>query len=426
MTTPATLPQPAPSPAPRAPRPRGGRPGRLAFRAACIGLIAFNAWWLARDLWPVPDRAAINRLMARGKLAEAESALHAYLGRAPRDGEARKQLARLLATRGDPLGCAEQLHRVPSWWPGKRQALFLEGQAYQQAGLVEPAEAAYRACVAYDPYHPVAWDMVYQAGTWLVARAMVEERRDEARAVLKEVYREAKDVAPAGLPGILATRVRVEIERIEPEEAVRTLRKDLAGAPTSRRLRLALAVAEQEAGRPDEADRLARALIDERRDDPEGWAAWLAILRNRNDSAALAEAVAAMPAPVAAAPVASIQQSRGMAAESAGRFEDARDAYAEAVRLAPFEPENHFRLARVEQRLGHAEAAEEHRGLHRKLLAQRQALPDAYSRFKLLADTDPSGGRDFADAARHLAQIAEDLGWPWLASGLRDLVPAGH
>ena len=56
---------------------------------------------------------SIEQLIARGKHDEAIAALRAHLRRSPRDGQARMLLARSLAARGDLLGCASELHRVP-------------------------------------------------------------------------------------------------------------------------------------------------------------------------------------------------------------------------------------------------------------------------------------------------------------------------
>src|SRR4051794_29032389 len=95
-----------------------------------VALVAWNAWWLGRDFWSIPEIRSIEQLVARGKQEEAVSALRAYLRRSPRDGHARMLLARSLAARGDLLGCASELHRVPGWWPSKREALYLEGESY--------------------------------------------------------------------------------------------------------------------------------------------------------------------------------------------------------------------------------------------------------------------------------------------------------
>ena len=49
---------------------------------------------------------------------------------------------------------ADQLHRVPSWWPSKSEALLREGQYALAAGCPRDAEAAWLACLHDDPLHP--------------------------------------------------------------------------------------------------------------------------------------------------------------------------------------------------------------------------------------------------------------------------------
>jgi tetratricopeptide (TPR) repeat protein len=418
-SSPATVPLEAGT---RAPSRVWVRIRRGAFWVVCLGLVAFNAWWLARDFWPIPDISAIRGMMARGDVGGAERALRAYLGRSPRHGEARMLLAQILARRGDSLGCAEELGRIPFWWPGKREALFLEGQAYRQLHMARRAEAAFRACVRYDPLHPTSWNYVRGAAQELIALYVLEGRRDEAREVIWDAYREAKDVAPGDRAAILATRIRVEIEQIKPPEAVANLRRNVEADANDWDARRALATALQAAGDAPAADREIAACLEAEPSKLANWRAWLAILQVRNDTARLSEAVSRMPTAVANAEDSTIQQCRGMVLESRGDLEGALRAYDEAGRVAPYDEEVHFRLARVEQRLGRTRDAERHRDRHKVLREARQSLAPAYTTYR---EAWSGGGASLPERDRatdRLAAICETLGWPQVAGELRTLL----
>lgn len=402
------------------------RIARAVFWAACLALIAFNAWWLARDLRPVRTLPSIRGLIARAQLDQAEAELRPYLERHPRHGEARMLLAQILAQRGESLGCAEQLGRVPRWWPDRRRASFLEGQAYLQADRARDAEAAFRTCVAYDPLHPTAWQYVQGAAQSLIALYVLEERRDEARAVIWDAYKEARDLAPDARGAILGTRLKVEIERIEPEEAASRLRAYVRADPGDWQARRALAAAEQANGRQPEADRLIAECLGARPDDPAVWVTWLQMLLDRNDRDGFIHAVDRMPEVVASADDATLQRFRGLAAESRGDLQAALAAYGRAVAIDDFDGEAHFRLAGVAQRLGRDDLAGRSRGRHRQIQEAKQALLAAFGAYGEWLGREPSGGPNLVRAAGHLADLGQALGWTRLASELRALHGTGR
>ncbi len=419
-STAAAVPAPAEA-APPGPVPlsrSSGRVGRWLFGLTCLALVAGNLWWLARDLWPVPELAEINRLMGRGKAADAESALRARLARHPLDGEARILLARLLAKRGAAGECADELRRVPRWWPDRRQASYMEGEAAITVNRARQAEAAWWDCARDDPLHPAPPDLVNGAIKRLVALYVLEGRPEPARAVIWQAYRQAR---PTEKPAILDYRLRVEIERIEAGEAVAVLRTYVAADPADRDARRALALAEQAAGDPAEADRqVARCLAD----DPLDVASWRvqhSLLNDRNDPAALIAAAAALPAAVASAEDPVLQRLRARAFEEAGDLSAALTALRAAETLDPADAEVQFRLARVEQRLGQSESAAGHRDRHQTLLRAREALPAARAKFQALAASRPPDDPDRRAATDNLAALCDTLGWPQLAGALREL-----
>ncbi len=151
----------APQPRAASPRPRRARAGvilrvlgMIAAWGLIAGLVGFNAWWYRRDTRPLADPRTIDGWIKRGDYARAESALREQLRRAPHEGPARMTLARILAARGDLLGCARELEQVPYWSPQRAEALFRSGQAYLTADRARDAEAKLLAVLDDDPLHP--------------------------------------------------------------------------------------------------------------------------------------------------------------------------------------------------------------------------------------------------------------------------------
>ncbi len=190
------------------------RLARWGFWLLVLGLIGFNAWWLARDLWPLPGTEEINRLIGRKQYAEADQFLRERLRRSPHDGEAMMTLARSLALQDRMLDCAKQLHQVPYWWPEKPEALFLEGETYRKAGYARLAERAWRRCVFDDPLHPTPLGFHKGASEELIELYATEERWPEAREVIWTTY---DRVPESQHPYIVIMWLRTEVERIAPK-----------------------------------------------------------------------------------------------------------------------------------------------------------------------------------------------------------------
>src|SRR5258708_4100759 len=137
-----------PGPCPETP-PAAGRAVRTRARALALGsggsalalaLLGLNAWWAWRDVRPVADLPAVSNWISRGRLAEAEWALRERLRRSPHDGAALALLARLLATRGDWLGCGPRRHPGPFRGPNTGTLLFLPAPAAQPIDWITHAQ----------------------------------------------------------------------------------------------------------------------------------------------------------------------------------------------------------------------------------------------------------------------------------------------
>jgi tetratricopeptide (TPR) repeat protein len=415
---------PTDDPAPPAPgrveaRPtRAGRVARLGSWALVLALFGLNGWWAWEDARPVVGLKVIAAWVQRGHHDAAQAALRDRLRRSPHDGEARILLARALAARGDVIGCAEQLHRVPSWWPGKREAQYREGQAYMEANRARPAEAAWLACLEDDPLHPTPPAYVGDARRELLKLYAEQGRWDELRDVVWRAYDLADPIGPVRL---LAMLLRAELERIDPQIAAVALRRYVDADPDDWESRRALARNEQLLGYPEAATRHLRACLAARPDDPRVWRDWLWLLHEQGDGGGLAAAVARLPATVGGD--AEIAKYRGLVRERAGDLPGAAAAYAEAARLAPFQQAYQMHLARVEARLGHRDRAAAHLRAAEPMRAARAELRDAYVRYAEVMSRPHPDRVELSAATARLADLCRTLGWTRAAEAWTRLIP---
>lgn len=378
-------------------------------------LFVFGGFRLWRDLEPAPDLLKIERRVRSGDVKAAEQDLRTYLDKSPEHGDARRLLAWLLARKGAKRESAQELHKIPSWWPNKREAQFLEGQSFHELGLARDAEAAWRACVGDDPLHPADPGIVKNAAESLVALFLLEGRLNDARMVLWDAYNQASE---AERPAVLGTRMRVELERIEPRESVETLNRQVTADPDDWQSRQALARAYQLAGFPDEADREIQTCLRQQPSNVQVWVAWLSLLRDRNDALGLERAMTQMPAEIATSKNPEIQKVRASVFESAGNLNLARQALELAIQADDYDEETHFRAARVLTRLGDEAAAARHHERYRVLKQARDRLPKELEEFGNLTRGQSRAEARLASITK-LADLSETLGWPRLASAWR-------
>jgi tetratricopeptide (TPR) repeat protein len=397
---------------------RAGRVARLGSWTLVLALFGLNGWWAWEDARPVVGLRVIAALAQRGHHDEAEAALRDHLRRSPHDGEARILLARALAARGDVIGCTEQLHRVPSWWPGKHEAQYREGQAFMEANRARPAEAAWLACLEDDPLHPTPPVYVGDARRELLKLYAEQGRWDELRDVVWRAYDLADPVGPVRL---LAMLLRAELERIDPQIAAVALSRYVDADPDDWESRRALARNEQLLGHPEAATRHMQACLAARPDDPRVWRDWLWLLHEQVDGAGLAAAVSRLPESVRGD--AEIARYRGLVRERAGDLPGAAAAYAEAARLDPFQQAYQMHLARVEVRLGHRDRATAHLRAAEPLRAARAQLRDDYVRYADVTSRPQPDRAELSAATASLADICRTLGWTRAAEAWTRLIP---
>ena len=142
--------------------------------------------------------------------------------RSPNDGDARIMLGRALLAEKDYRGAAEQFRLVPYWSPKKPEALFVEGSAWFQLNRARDGEAAYLEYVNVDPNHPTPRLKRVEADKRLLELYALEDRWDEAHALIWRAYR---DAGPSSRVELLEMSIRTKLERSLPSAALRELRR---------------------------------------------------------------------------------------------------------------------------------------------------------------------------------------------------------
>jgi len=395
----------------------------IAAWGLVAGLIGFNAWWYRREARPLADLRAIDGWIARGESARAESELNERLRRAPHDVEARMTLSRVLAARGDLLGCARELNEVPYWSPRKAEAMFRSAQAYLMADRARDAEAILLAIMDADPLHPPDPGLYHDAGQELLTIYATEDRWEDAYPVIWKAFDRA---APPDRPLMLIMRIRSELERVSQVETAKILRRYVAADPADFEALRALANAEQAIGEGAEALRHMEACLRARPDDPRAWRDYLTMLQSQGEQDAFGAAILRVPPSADTEP--EIWMFRGQLKEREGNWAGAAADYRRALELNPNLLNAHYRLATIEGRLGHREQAAPHRKRWEELREARSQLRRLNDEYRAaLAATSapepkPSALADLRSATRRLGAVCETLGWARAAEACRQIV----
>jgi tetratricopeptide (TPR) repeat protein len=404
-------------------------PVRLARPVAAWGLVAgligFNAWWYQRETRPLADPRTIEEWIARGESARAEAELVERLRRSPHDVAVRMTLSRALAARGDLLGCARELEKVPYWSPQKAEALFRSAQAFLMVDRARDAEAALLAILDADPLHPPDTGLYHDACQELLQVYAAEDRWEDAYPVIWKAFDHA---APPDRPLMLTMRIRCALERISPVERAKIVRRYVAADPADLEALRALANAEVAVGQGDEAIRHIEAGLRAQPEDPRAWRDYLTMLQFLGEQEAFRAALARVPHSGDAEP--EIWIFRGQLSERDGDLEGAIADYRRALERNPNLLGAHYRLATIEARLGRHEQAAPHRKRWEELRDAQDQLRrvDAEYRAALEAaaasEPKPSALAELRAAARRLGSVCETLGWARAAEACRQIVAA--
>jgi tetratricopeptide (TPR) repeat protein len=206
--------------------------------------------------------------------------------------------------------------------------------------------------------------------------------------------------------------VRSELERVAPEETIKKLERYVAADPTDWEALRALAKASSALGRRTDAARYFQACLKGRPGDARAWSDYLGMLHAQGDAdtwSALLDVV-----PPSADSEGEIWRFRGLRKERVGDWAGAARAYTAALERDPYITAYHYRLAMVEERLGHRDNAAEHRKQSDRL---REAQGQLLTAFTDVIDAQ-EGKRttpDLPTSIRRMASICETLGWARLA-----------
>ncbi len=379
---------------------------RIVGWAIVPALFALNGWWFWRDVRPVADLKTASRWIKQGNFVDAEWALLEQLRRSPHNSEALELLARIYAQRNDNLNCALTLHKIPTWYPEKGKMLFLEGQAFKSLDHRADAEIAWKALTAMDPLHPMPEEFINKSVLDLMENYALEERWDDARALLWKAYDQAE---PSVRPLYLIMRMRIELERVQPARAVQTLKRFVETVPEDWEAKRALAHAEMSSGHVPEATLLINQCVIERPDDPRGWRELLTILHDQGDDEGLTEAHKRIPAATANDP--EIMKSRASVLERQGDWAGAVTLYRRMIEAQPFNAEYLYRMATAEERTGLRDEVREHRNRSRTIRAARADLGQAFQSYLDLSRDPKPDPNALTNAVKKVATLCEALGW---------------
>jgi tetratricopeptide (TPR) repeat protein len=328
-------------------------------------------------------------------------------------------LARVLAARGDLRGCALQLHEVPFWSPSKAESLYREGQVYLMLNRAKDAENAWLAVIEDDPLHPKPEDIVHDASLELLKLYSTEERWEELRKVLWDAYERA---SPADHLTLLSMRMRSELERIAPEVSILQLERFVTADPADSQALRALARAELALGRKDEAGRHFQQCLKAHPDDSRVWRDYLTMLYDQGDLDAWTDTLARVPS--TSENDGEIWRFRGLRKEKSTDWSGAAEDYRKALQLNPYVTACHYRLAMAEERLGHRQAASEHRRRADQLREARNDMRLAYADLVNAEDTrlkETPISPSLPASMKRLATVCGTLGWSRLAEAWNKL-----
>ncbi|MFO0950221.1 MAG: tetratricopeptide repeat protein [Isosphaeraceae bacterium] len=368
----------------------------LLVLAALAALVVAGGWayraWRAQSL---ADSA--REAMDRGDHALAADRFADALSYRPTDDEYAYLLGFCEQARGRLDEAARAWERVGDRSPFAAPAAAKLAPLVLERGRYDRAEALLRRALATPGPHT--------AGVReMLARALrFQDRRDEAREVLRDELRLAPD----------PVRVLRDLYLLDHEgfalDRTRALFDQAAkDAPDDDRVRLALANLDRRAGRLDAAEKSLRECLERRPDDPAVWRAWLAWARDAGRADEVRKALPHLPARRFRPP--EVLDLRAWLARQDGDAAAERRALESLAATDPAWPGALDRLAELDALEGRADRAAEHRRVKAGLDRDREQ----YSR--LFDEPDQAARRrrpTMARLAESLGRRDEARGW-WM------------
>jgi Flp pilus assembly protein TadD len=344
------------------PSPGRVRTIRLVFALLTLALGAGGvAWgvWEASRIRPSLDDAVI--LADAGKPDEAAAHLRAVVARHPEDGPARLLLAQFLLkgpesassptrTGGATVALAEEalghLDHVRPDRPATAAAFhLLRGNALHRLSRLDEAEADWLEALRIDPTTP-------EAGWNLLHLYYLELRKEDARRLAMRLFEVEPDPHDRAL--LLLEVSRHDARPPAPESLVPILEPVVGDHPDDLRATLTLGIALTRASQVEKGIALLRRVAESHPDDAEAWDSLLTCLDESGQVAALEEAIATLPAGIAASP--RMLKHRARLAQSS-RWEEAAGLYRRAYSAEPHNRVLEYRLSRALRQVGQGDEA---------------------------------------------------------------------
>jgi predicted Zn-dependent protease len=365
-----------------------------------------NVWRLTLDLRPAPSLKSISDHVRAKHFDEAEAGLRRRLRRSERDAEALIMLASVRAERGDLLGAARLLQRVPVWWANRSDLRALEGRLLLDCGRARDAETAWRQCLEADSLHPPGQKSLVEAALGLLELYTRERRQYDARELVTRTWRR---VAIAEREAVLRAGLSAELRPGPSAGDLAPLRRHVAADAGDLHARRALALAEQFYGNPEEAVRQIDECRRQRPDDPLVLRDSLTILLRQGQTGRFLAAAASLPKSTRES--AELARLRAIARESQGESAAAAADLRELVKRDPADAESFARLAEIDKQLGLAEESERSREQSRRVTQTRRSMATALDDLSRLGGVTPKERTARQDAVQRIAIGCDQLGW---------------
>jgi tetratricopeptide (TPR) repeat protein len=347
---------------------------------------------------PMPTWSEIQQAAVAQRWDEVEPKLKRWVVGHPKHGEGLVVLAELYQRRGKNTEAAQLFSAVPqssNFWLPAQTALGEQALQNRQAAL---AESVFRdLAVRYPTAIPPRQRLIYLLS--------LEQRTAEAREVLWRIYRIQND------PRVLVDLV---LELLQDQQDVRgfgpELHEFLGHAPEDPFLRRAWGLALLYQGKAPEALPYLEAAARDMENDPAGRLALAECRISLGLSIDLPETLG--PCPHQKADAASWWLYRGRLEEAIGRPADAVNSYQQAIDRQPSNREAHFRLGKIEERLGNAVEGGRHLSRATELSERFKAVRREHQSVRRTGlPRDPEVYQRLGDSCLRIGLVQEARAW---------------
>jgi tetratricopeptide (TPR) repeat protein len=371
-----------------------GRLKRTGLAALAVVAGCWCASWFHREWQASALLEAGKEAMERGELAEAGRQFASVLERWPRHDEAAYRLGFCEQSVGRLDAAVKAWERIGVDSPyASLSAVRIAPIALERGQFARAEDLLRRALRGGGP-------QTAEAREFLVRVLRFEDRRDEARELLRQELRLAPDPVR-----VLRSLWMLGSEAVAVERTLAMFERAARDAPGDDRVWLGLANLSRRSGRLDEASARLRDCLGARPDDPAVWRSWL-------DWAVAADRVDEVRRSLAHLPATRFTEGEvmGLRAWLAGHGDDRRAEYAELERLVDGDPAAPGAL----ERLAELNALDGRTDRATKLRRRKAELDLARELYDKLFE---AGNEQLPSRAREMAKLAEVLGRPIEARG---------